>query len=164
MVEYRLSYLRITKQHIIYQAHIPRVSNLYNLHRSARKIISDLTKINIDLILCVMSTERESQFIRLIKQLGTIYESNLLLNKTKWWFASRLDDIRNATYFPKIYTANEDRRRLLSHFSSTVMKILLNAILRTYIRLPISSLFMSPMTCAVQQNKYQLKKTQMFIQ
>jgi hypothetical protein len=164
MTEYRLSYLRLSKQHIIYQAYIPRVSNLYNLHYSARKIISDLTKINIDLILCVMSTERESQFIRLIKRLSTNFESNLLLNQTKWWFTSRLDDIRNATYFPKIYTANEDRRRLLSHFSITSMKILINAILKTYIRLPISSLFISPTSCAIPQNRYQLEKTQMFIQ
>jgi hypothetical protein len=164
MTEYRFSYLRIAKQHIIYQAQIPRVSDLYELHHSARKIISDLTRINIDLILCILSTERESQFIRLIKRLSTNSESNILLNQTKWWFASRLDDIRNMTYFPKIYTANEDRRRLLSHFSVTVMKILLNAILKAYIRLPLSSFFMSPTSCGIQQNTYQLQKTQMFIQ
>ena len=164
MLEYRFTYLRIAKQHIIYQAQLPRVSDQYELHHSARKIITDLTRINIDLILCVLSTERESQFIRLIKRLSTDSERHILLNQTKWWFASRLDDIRNTTYFPKIYTANEDRRRLLSHFSITVMKILLNAILKAYTRLPLSSAFMSPMSCGIQQNTYQLQRTQMFIQ
>jgi len=164
MVEYRLSYLRIAKQHIIYQAHLPRVSLLFDLRHTARKIITDLTELNIDAILCVMSTERELQFIRLIKELGTVSETNLLLNKTSWWFASRLGEIRNLTYFPKIYTANVDRRRLLSHFSSSSMKILLNAVIRTYIRLPISSLFIGATNCAIQQSVHQLRKTRMFIE
>jgi hypothetical protein len=164
MVEYRLSYLRVAKQHIIYQAHLPRVSLLFDLRHTARKIITDLTEINIDAILCVMSTERELQFIRLIKDLGTVSETNLLLNKTSWWFASRLGEIRNLTYFPKIYTANVDRRRLLSHFSSSSMKILLNAVIRTYIRLPISSLSIGATNCAIQQTVHQLRKTHMFIE
>jgi len=163
MIEYRFSYLRLAKQQIIYQAYIPRISLLYDLHYRARKIISDLTKLNIDLILCIMSTERELQFVRLIKYFSTVSETNLLLNKTSWWFASRIDEIRNLTYFPKIYTANEDRRKLLSQFSSSSMKILLNAVLRTYIRLPISSFFMGTTNCAVQQNIQQLTKTHMFI-
>jgi hypothetical protein len=127
-------------------------------------MITDLTELSIDAILCVMSTERELQFIRLIKELGTVSETNLLLNKTSWWFASRLGEIRNLTYFPKIYTANVDRRRLLSHFSSSSMKILLNAVIRTYIRLPISSLFIGSTNCAIQQSGHQLRKTHMFIQ
>ncbi len=163
MIEYRLSYLRLAKQHIIYHAHIPRISLLYDLHHQARKIISDLTQLNIDLILCVMSSERELQFLRLIKKFSTETEINFLLNQTSWWFASRLGEIRHLTYFPKIYTANEDRRRLFSHFSSSSMKIVLNAILRTYIRLPISSLFMGTTNCAMQQNIHQLGKTHMFI-
>ena len=71
MVEYRLSYLRLAKQFIIYRAHIPRISLLYNLSSRAKKIISDLTKLHIDLILCIMSTEREIQFVRLIRELGS---------------------------------------------------------------------------------------------
>jgi len=163
MIEYRFTYLQLAKQHIIYRAHIPRISLLYDLHYQAKKIISDLVKLNIDLIFCIMSTEREVQFIRLIKELSTETEINLLLNKTSWWFASRLGEIRNLTYFPKIYTANEDRRRLLSQFSSSTTKILLNSIIKTYIRLPISSLFMGTSNCAIQQNIHQLEKTNMFI-
>ena len=163
MIEYRLAYLRLAKQHIIYRAHLPRVSLLFNLRPTARQIITDLTELNIDVILCVMSTERELQFVRLIKEFSTLSETNLLLNKTSWWFASRLGEIRNLTYFPKIYTANEDRRRLLSHFSSSNMKILLNAVIRTYIRLPISSLFIGTTNCAIQQTMHQLRKTHMFI-
>jgi hypothetical protein len=163
MIEYRLSYLRVAKQHIIYRAHLPRVSLLFHLRPTARKIITDLTELNTDVILCVMSTERELQFVRLIEEFGTISETNLLLNKTSWWFASRIGEIRNLTYIPKIYTANEDRRRLLSHFSSSKMKILLNAVIRTYIRLPISSLFIGTSNCASQQTIHQLRKTQTFI-
>jgi hypothetical protein len=164
MTEYRLSYLRLAKQYIIYRAHLPRISLLYNLPSRARKIITDLTKINIDLILCIMSTEREAQFIRLIKEYSTPSELDFLVNKTSWWFASRLNDIRNATYFPKIYTAKEDRRRLLSHFSSSIIKILFNAVIKTYIRLPISSLFIGTTDCAIHQNIYELKRTLMFIE
>jgi hypothetical protein len=164
MTEYRLSYLRLAKQFIIYRAHLPRISLLYDLRHTARKIISDLTKLHIDLILCIMSTERELQFIRLIKEYSTSYEMNLLLNKTSWWFVSRLGEIRSATYFPKIYTAKEDRRRLLSHFSISIMKILLNAVIKTYSRIPISSLYIGTTGCTVHQNIYELRKTYTFIE
>lgn len=163
MIEYRFSYLRLAKQHIIYRAHIPRISLLYDLHHKAKKIINDLINLNIDLIFCIMSTEREVQFIRLIKELSTITESDLLLNRTSWWFASRLGEIRNLTYFPKIYTANEDRKRLFSHFSNLAMKILLNATITTYIRLPSSSLSIGTNNCSTQQNIHELEKTHMFI-
>ncbi|CAF4504812.1 unnamed protein product [Rotaria sp. Silwood1] len=163
MVEYRLSYLRLAKQHILYRAHLPRISLVYDLHHRARKIISDLRKLNIDLILCMMSTERELQFIRFIKEFSISSDMDFLLNKTSWWFASRLGEIRNLTYFPKIYTAHEDRQRLLGQFASSSMKILLNAVIRTYIRLPTSSLFIGSNNCAIQQNIHQLTKTYMFI-
>ncbi|CAF4544094.1 unnamed protein product, partial [Rotaria magnacalcarata] len=68
-------------------------------------------------------------------------------------------------YFPKIFTASEDRRRTLSNFSSTSMKILLNAVIKTYIRLPntstISSLLIGSPTCDSRPNQQQLRKTQM---
>jgi hypothetical protein len=167
MVEYRLSYLRLAKQNIVYRAQLPRVSLSHELHRTARIIIHDLTQIDIDLILCIMSTERELQFIRLIKELGSLSITQLLLNRTSWWFASRLGETHGLNYFPKIFTASEDRRRTLSHFSSTSMKILLNAVLRTYISLSnistISSLLIGPTTCDMQLNLYQLTKTHMFI-
>ena len=164
MTEYRLLYVRLAKQDIIYRAYLPRVSVLNDLHHFTRRIISDLTEINIDVILCIMSTVRESQFMRAIIQLSTNSEANLLLNQTKWWFASRLDEKRNNTYYPKVYSANEDRRRLFSHFSSSIMKILVNAIMKTYIRLPISSFMMGPTKCATPQNAHQLRKTHTFIQ
>jgi hypothetical protein len=114
-----------------------------------------------------MSTERELQFVRLIKELGSLSITQLLLNRTSWWFASRLSETQGLNYFPKIFTASEDRRRTLSQFSSTTMKILLNAVLKTYIRLPnistISSLFIGPTTCDMPLNIYQLRKTHMFI-
>ena len=135
MVEYRLAYLRLAKQHIVYRAQLPRVSLSQELRRSARIIIYDLTQIDIDLILCIMSTERELQFVRLIKELGSVSITQLLLNRTSWWFASHLGETHDFNYFPKIYTASADRRRTLSHFSVTSMKILLNAVLKTYIRL-----------------------------
>jgi hypothetical protein len=163
MIEYRLSYLRLAKQHIIYKAQVPRVSLLYELRSRAKEIVSDLMKLHVDLIFCVMSTERELQFVRLIKDYNSISVTHVLLNQTSWWFVSRLGEIRNLTYFPKIYTASEDRRRLLSQFSSLSAKILLNAVLRTYIRLPISSLFIGSTNCGSQQNIYQLRKTHMFI-
>ncbi|CAF1117625.1 unnamed protein product [Rotaria sordida] len=164
MIEYRLTYLHLAKQHIIYRAHLPRISLLFNLHHRVRKIIFDLKQLNIDLILCIMSTERELQFIRFIKEYNISSEMDFLLNKTSWWFASRLGEIRNLTYFPKIYTANEDRQRLLGQFSSSSIKILLNAVIKTYIRLPISSsLFIGTSNCAIQQNLYQLTKTHLFI-
>jgi hypothetical protein len=79
MVEYRLSYLRLAKQHIIYKAQLPRISLSNELRRTARTIIYDLTKLDMDLILCIMSTERELQFVRLIKELGSSSISQLLL-------------------------------------------------------------------------------------
>jgi hypothetical protein len=167
MIEYRLSYLRLAKQHIVYRAQLPRISLSHEFRRTARTIIYDLTKVDIDLIFCVMSTERELQFIRLIKEIGSLSISQLLLNRTSWWFASRLGETHGSNYFPKIFTASEDRRRTLSHFSSTTMKILLNAVLRTYIRLPntssVSSLFIGPTSCDIQLNVHQLRKTHMFI-
>ncbi|CAF1103549.1 unnamed protein product [Adineta steineri] len=163
MIEYRISYLRIAKQHIIYRAHLPRISYLINLRHTTRKIIRDLTHINIDLILCIMSTERELQFLRFIEQYSTVSERNILLNKTSWWFASRLGEIRNLTYFPKIYTANADRRKLFGYFSNSSMKMLFNAVIRTYTRLPVSSSFIGTTNCAIQQTIHQLKKTHMFI-
>jgi hypothetical protein len=167
MVEYRLSYLRFAKQDIIYRAHLPRISLTHELRRTARVIIYDLAQIDIDLILCIMSTEREFQFVRLIKELGSPAIAQLLLNRTSWWFASRLGETNVFNYFPKIFTASEDRRRTLSQFSSTTMKILSNAVIRTYIRLPnistISSLFIGSTTCDMRSNIHQLRKTHMFI-
>ena len=163
MTEYRLLYVRSAKQDIIYRAYLPRVSLLNELHHSAREIISDLTEIKVDVILCITSTERVTQLMRTIVRLGTPFETNLLLNQTKWWFASRLDNKRGETPFPESYTATEDRREIISHFSSSMMKTLLNAILRTYIRLPISSSIMSPTNCAIPQNAHQLQKTHTFI-
>ena len=163
MTEYRLLYVRQAKQDIIYRAYVPSVSLVSDLHPSIRRIISDLVEVKVDVILCVMSTERVTQFMRAIVNLSTPWESNHLLNHSKWWFASRLDDRRNSTYYPKVYSANEDRDRLFSHFSSSIMKILLNAILRTYIRLPMSSSMMSPAKCAARQSAHQLQRTQTFI-
>ena len=152
MIEYRVSFFHLIKQHIIYRANLPRISLLYGFRHRARRIISDLVQLDIDLILCMMSTERELQFVHLIKQFGTLSERNLLLNRTSWWFASRLGENRNFTIFPKIYTASEDRERLLSQFARSSIKILLNAILQTYIRLPISNLFIGPKSCTIEQN------------
>jgi hypothetical protein len=167
MVEYRLSYLRLAKQHIIYKAQLPRISLSNELRRTARTIIYDLTKLDMDLILCIMSTERELQFVRLIKELGSSSISQLLLNRTSWWFASRLGETHSLNYFPKIFTASEDRRRTLSHFSSMSMKILLNAVLKTYVRLSnvssLSTLLIGPATCDTRLNVFQLRKTHMFI-
>ncbi|CAF0746785.1 unnamed protein product [Rotaria sp. Silwood1] len=167
MVEFRLSYLRLAKQHIIYRAQLPRISLSNEFRRTARTIIYDLTQIDIDLILCVMSTERETQFVRLIKEFGSLSIIQLLLNRTSWWFASRLDETHDFNYLPKTFTASEDRRRTLSNFSSTSMKILLNAVLKTYIHLPnlstTSSLFIGPSTCDSRLNVHQSKKTAMFI-
>ncbi|CAF2999809.1 unnamed protein product [Rotaria sp. Silwood2] len=168
MVEFRLSYLRLAKQIIVYRAQLPRISLSNEFRRTARTIINDLTQIDIDLILCMMSTERETQFVRLIKEFGSLSIIQLLLNRTSWWFASRLDETHNFNYLPKIFTASEDRRRTLSNFSSTSMKILLNAVLKTYIRLSnlstTSSLLIGPTACDSQLNVHHLKKTHMFIQ
>lgn len=167
MVEFRLSYLRLAKQHIVYRAQLPRISLSYEFRRTARTIINDLLRIDVDLILCIMSTERETQFVRLIKEIGSPSISQLLLNRTSWWFASRLDEAHGLNYFPKIFTASEDRRRTLSQFSSISVNILLIAILKTYIRLPnvpiISSSFIGPSTCDMRWNAHQLRKTQAFI-
>ena len=165
MVEYRLTYLRLSKQHIVYRAQLPRVSLAHELRRSARTIIADLVRIDIDLIFCVLSTDRELQLVRLVKELGSTSVNQLLLNRTSWWFASRLGESHGFNYFPKIFTASEDRRRTLSHFSVTSMKILLNAVLRTYIRLPhLPTSSIGPANCATQLHGHQLRKTQMFIQ
>jgi hypothetical protein len=167
MVEYRLTYLRLAKQHIVYQAQLPRISLSHEFRRTARVIIYDLTQIDIDLILCIMSSERELQFIRLIREVGSLSITQLLLNRTSWWFASPLGETYDFNYFPKIYTASADRRRTLTHFSITSMRILLNAVLKTYIRLQtvptISTLLIGPTTCDIQLNGYELRKTQMFI-
>jgi hypothetical protein len=164
MIEYRLAYLRLSKQHIVYRAHIPRASSTAEIRQTARQLIDDLIDQQLDLILCILSTERESQLIRFIKDLSSSTISHRLLNRTNWWFASRLGDIRHASFFPRIYTANEDRRRLLSHFSSSSMKILFNAIVRTYIRLPMSSFVFGSTSCHSQPTMHQLSKTHMFIQ
>ena len=165
MVEYRFSYLRLAKQHIIYRAHLPRVSLTDELRRSARIIIHELLQLNVDLIFCMMSTERELQFVRLIKELGSLWPSQFLLNRTSWWFASRLGETHGLNYFPKIFTASEDRRRTLSHFSSTSMKMLLNAVLKTYLRIPptSTSALIGPTNCDMPLHGEQLRRTQMFI-
>lgn len=168
MVEYRLSYLRLAKQYIVYRAQFPRISLNQELRRRARIIIYDLTQINVDLIFCIMSTERELQFVRLIKEVGSSWTNQLLLNRTSWWFASRLGEKHELNYFPKIFTASEDRRRTLSHFSSTSMKILLNAVIRTYNRLfnsfsQSSSMLIGPASCDIQISGEQLRKTEIFI-
>ena len=164
MTEYRLSYLRIAKQHIIYRAHLPRVSATSELRRTARKVIFDLAHLQLDLILCIMSTERELQLVRLIKDFHSQAISDLLLNRTSWWFASRLGENRSGNHFPKIYTASEDRRYLLSHFASTSVKILFTAVLRTYIRLPISSAVFGSTSCTSQSSVHQLSRTRLFMQ
>ncbi|UJR14140.1 hypothetical protein I4U23_001134 [Adineta vaga] len=163
MVEYRLTYLRLAKQHIIYQAHLPRISLLFNFRQTTRKILTDLSELEIDLILCIMSTERELQFLRFIEEFGSNFEIKVLLYNTSWWFASQIDEIRNLSYVPKTHTEHTDRRKLFSFFSNSSMKILLNAVVRTYIRLPISSSFIGTTNCAIQQSENQLEKTQMFI-
>ncbi len=167
MVEYRFVYLRLAKQHIVYRAQLPRVSLSHKLRRAARTIIYDLTQLNIDLIFCIMSTERGLQFVRLIKELGSLSIADLLLNRTSWWFASRLEETHGLSYFPKVFTAREDRRRTLSHFSNKSLEILLNAVLKTYIRLSnissISSLTIGPTTCDTRLNVHQLRKTHLFI-
>jgi hypothetical protein len=167
MVEYRFSYLRLAKQHIVYRAQLPRISSSDELRRTARIIIYELLQRNIDLIFCMMSTERELHFVRLIKEFGSSWSSQMLLNRTSWWFASRLGEKHGLSYFPKIFTASEDRRRTLSHFSSTSMKMLLNAVIRTYIRLSnistLSSLWIGPKNCDSQLSGEQLRKTHVFI-
>ena len=167
MVEYRLSYLRLAKQYIIYRAHLPRISLSYELHRAARIIIYDLTQIDTDLILCFLSTERQLQFIRLIKEYGSVSTVQLLLNRTSWWFASRMTETYGFNYFPKIYTASADRSRTLSHLPSIGIKTVLNAVVKTYIRVSnisvISSLFIGPSTCSRPLDGAHLRKTQAFI-
>lgn len=167
MVEYRLTYLRIAKQHIIYRAQFPRISLSAELRRAAQTIIYDLTRINVDLILCLMSTERELQFVRLINELGSPTISQYLFNQTSWWFASRLYETKKSNFFPNIYTAKENRIKTLSNFPSTSMRILVNSALRTYIRLlnitSMSSLWIGPSTCDNRLNIHQITKTQMFI-
>ena len=163
MIEYRFAYLPLAKQHIIYRAHLPRVSRVYELRRAARKIILDLAELQIDLVLCLMSTEREIQFVRLINEIGSVSVTQLLLNRTSWWFASGLGEFRTQNYMPKIYTANEDRRRLLGQFSISTMRILLNAVLRTYNGLPVSFAHIGSTNCARRSTAEQLTRTNMFI-
>jgi len=167
MIEYRLTYLRIAKQHIIYRAQFPRISLTSEIRRAAQTIIYDLARIHVDLILCLMSTERELQFVRLINELGSPTISQYLFNQTSWWFASRLYETKKSNFFPNIYTAKENRIKTLSNFPSTSMKILLNSALRTYIRLTnmsgMSSLWIGPSTCDNRLDSQEIKKTQMFI-
>ena len=163
MIEYRFAYLSLAKQFIVYRAHLPRVSRVYELRRSARKIIADLAELQIDLVLCLLSTEREIHLVRLIKEVGSVSITQLLLNRTSWWFASGLGEFRTESYMPKIYTANEDRRRLLGQFSMSTMRILLNAVLRTYNSLPVSFEQIGSTNCTRQSTAAQLTRTNMFI-
>lgn len=161
MIEYRLTYLRLAKQDIIYRAHVPLSLNFYS---STRKIIRDLVNLEIDLILCLMSSEREIEFLRLIDRLSTKIERNFLLNQTSWWFASRIGEIRNLSFSPKIFTATEDRRRMVSHFTRSNLKILLMVIIRTYVRVPYSSVQIGNRNCQQREDINQLKRTNLFIQ
>jgi hypothetical protein len=167
MVEYRLAYLRLAKQHIIYRAQLPRVSLTDELRRTARTIIYDLIQLDIDLILCVMSTERQLQFVHLIKESGSLSVAHFLFNRTSWWFASSFDETHGLNNYLKIYTFSKERQRTLSDFLSGSMKVLLNAVLKTYIRLTnistISTLLIGPTTCDMRLNVHQLRKTHMFI-
>ena len=164
MIEYRLSYLRVAKQHIVYRAHLPRISLASQLHRSTEKMIGELTSLKIDLILCLMATERELQLLNFIRNLNSPTISDLLLNRTSWWFASRLGDNQSHIVKPMTYTASEDRRRAYSSFSSSSIKLLLNAVLRTYIRLPISSVRVGSKNCLSEATEEQLRRTQIFVQ
>lgn len=164
MIEYRLSYLRIAQQHIVYRAHLPRISLASKLHRSMEQMIGELTSLKVDLILCLMSSERELQLLSFIQNLSSPTISDLLLNRTSWWFASRLGDNRSHIVTPMTYTASEDRRRLFSNFSSSSMKLFLNAVLRTYIRLPISSARVGSKNCRSEATEEQLRRTQIFVQ
>ena len=164
MIEYRFSFLRLTKQNIIYRAQFPRVSLTSIVRRTMKIIVEDLTRIEVDLIFCIMSTERELQFIRFIKETSSPTITDRLINRTSWWFASRLGDLRGANHFPTIYTASEDRRHLLSQFSSSSMKILLNAIVRTYIRLPSSSVVLGSTNCFHQAKFEQVERAITFIE
>ncbi|UJR33028.1 hypothetical protein I4U23_020487 [Adineta vaga] len=91
----------------------------------------------------------------------------LLLNRTSWWFASRMTEPYGFFYLPKIHTAIADRSRTLSHFPTASMKIVINAIIKTYIRVTniphMSSLFIGPPTCDNLLDGSRLKKTQIFI-
>lgn len=164
MIEYRLSYLRVAKQHIIYRAHLPRISRTSKLHQSIEKMIEELTSLNIDLILCLMSTDRQLQLLNLIQNLSSPTIRDQLLNRTSWWFASRLAENRTHIVTPMTYTAGEDRRRLFNHFSSLSMKTLLNAILRTYIRLPISLIRVGSKNCLTESTNEQIRRTQIFVE
>ena len=161
MIEYRLTYLCLAKQDIIYRAHVPRS---WNFSLTTRKIIGDLRNLEVDLILCLMSSEREIEFLRLIDRLSTKSERNFLLNRTSWWFASRIGEIRNLSFSPMIFTATEDRRRMVNHFTRSNIKILLMVILRTYIRVPYSSLLIGSTNCQQRKSIDQLAKTNLFIQ
>lgn len=167
MVEYRLSYLRLAKQHIVYRAQLPRVSLSDELRRTARTIIYDLIQHDIDLILCIMSTERQLQFVHLIKETGSIAVANLLFNRTSWWFASSFDETHGLNNYLKIYTFSKERHRTLNEFLSGSLKVLMNAVVKTYLRLlnttTISTSWIGPTSCDTRMNVQQLRKTHLFI-
>lgn len=164
MIEYRLSYLRVAKQHIVYQAYLPRVSFGSPVHPSIKTMIDELTNLNIDLILCLLSTDRQLQLLSVIRNLTSPAVSDLLLNRTNWWFASRLGENRSQIVTPMTYTASEDRRRLFSHFSILSMKFLLNTVLRTYIRLPLSTTRFGSKDCLSDGTVEQIERTRIFVQ
>ena len=173
MVEYRLSYLRLARQHIVYRAQLPRVSLSDELRRSARTIIYDLIQTDFDLILCVMSTERQLLFVHLIKETGSSAITNLLFNRTSWWFTSSFDETHGVNNYLKTYTFSKERQRTINEFLSGSLKVLLNAVVKTYLRLlntttttvptsPAPSTI-GPTRCDTPMNVEQLRKTHMFI-
>lgn len=168
MLEYRLTYLKIAKQFIVYRAQLPRISVNQDFQKAARTIVIELTEANVDLIFCIMSTSRQTQFINSIKQLKSPQINQLLFNETSWWFASRISDAHDVGFLPRILTVTEDRQRAYTHFSIINIKIILNSILKTYNRLcnlypGNSSSLIGPQACDRLNNDEQMKKTQMFI-
>lgn len=169
MVEYRLSYLRLARQHIVYRAQLPRVSLSDELRRSARTIIYDLIQTDFDLILCVMSTERQLLFVDLIKETGSLAITNLLFNRTSWWFTSSFDETHGVNNYLKTYTFSKERQRTINEFLSGSLKVLLNAVVKTYLRLlntttiPTSSSTIGPTRCDTRMTIEQLRKTHTFI-
>ena len=103
MVEYRFTYLRVAKQHIVYRAQLPRVSLTDEFRRTARTIIYDLIQLDIDLIMCVMSTERQLRFVHFIKESSSLSVANFLFNRTSWWFTSSFDDSHVLHNYLKIW-------------------------------------------------------------
>lgn len=165
MVEYRLSYLRLARQHIVYRAQLPRVSLADELRRSARTIIYDLIQTDFDLILCVMSTERQLQFVHLIKETGSVAITNLLFNRTSWWFTSSFDETHGVNNYLKTYTFSKERQRTINEFLSGSLKVLLNAVVKTYLRLlnTTTTSTIGPTRCDTRMNVEQLRKTHAFI-